>query len=710
MNSKANKDTLYQEKINPFKMMHDEKSITNIKVIPIPSYNCSEFYIDYGICWFRSVMQIVVYLKWDIHCSNVILSSFLEEFYKVFELDTNCYNVSYESHESDESLNFHTTNLYAYIIYLLYIQEKKGKNDKMVRNIYKHYAWYTLLFRKNVYASLHGLMYPDISTSTRRLLQYLINYTDLDENISTSHTNNKRLCEYKNNTNHAIKIVSYIRKYISISTRDVKFRNLLLFFMKSNRVHNIEQLYCNIVALHLKDENDKYYQLVAMTIGNHDIFNISGHILSIMEDKTLKFPMFSGTEVPKFNLATSLAFDLGVTNSSWNGHYSFNYDLGFRECFYKECKKDDVDAYDAYLYIIKIIRASPDFHPNVYDYAGRANKYFEFKKTGFVLKEAVTLEYENYIRLINSELSKHLFGIELQGAITKFIENKLITNIERGKEEYYDRLYFKQRPVLTKCRIKELLDIVYENKDEKNTIYVNLRKLLNEIPHTIKYADGLMFAVDVIQKNIPFETMLFWLDTFVGAGASESKSDNNKCVARLNHLLYIVPMNFNANASDYFDRVVSVFDLFLLFGFYEKDDYIKNLDIDIDENVKAKILRGIELCRKIKIIHSSVMEKQKNAAPGTYEMFKIDDSLVKEFKKFIGDDDNEITLEGPQLILKYPIKVDDHNVMQRVVFYLVNSVNNYTYNYDIVTIFQNGGFRKNKKCTNLKMKFRKRNK
>ena len=672
----ANIKTINQIKTNPF--VHFFNDTFTIEKLDKEYSECRKLYSGFGICWFRSVMQIFLYVDdFEFKCTDnknvkFTLETFLNQLKKEFDLKTNCYKCTGLGY-------FHIENVYAYVIYFLSLNISKITNDEIQQynnEINKRVPWYFTMVRSDInklYVNLDGAFESSILINTFILLNYLLSYQGKPCVIRKQIYKRFINIDTNNNLNlkDKIKVLSYSSNIIDsphfehVST----FKSILNLFtsQKKDGIRVRVRDHHNMLALFVQIDTI-YYQLFAMSIANSkSSFFADGHILSIMEDKVKRFPFFSGAELPTFDLLDSLHFKNSKMDSVWNDMLNFSYDLGFRECFYKICDEHDIHAYYTFEKIIKLMH-SPVPCKIALDYLLVENDYFEVNKNSVFVKCKSPFEgrFQNYILSMNAKMIDALtndddavrklldYCINLDNNITGF-DNDLKKYIEFKKDV---SIRDKSVNFLSSSKICELLQKAQSNKHLKHAFE-------NYIQPGSETIIDIYFCIENIRMHVSFVTLLWWLNMSSNDtnGATDTNAISISKPQKINNLLY-----YFDETSSYCD-IVSVFELILL---HNHDDIFSEDDSMPEMNA------CMDICRNI---------KGTNGTNGTKEeSIEIITKLVTEFVKtydtkyqmVVVGDDNLFTLSYGKLYLDELFDALEISKQDNVLYYFIIAINAYT--------------------------------
>ena len=689
-------DTLHQKNINPFQKLNLKKG-HDVQIKASFDISCYDLYNKYGICWFRCLMQILLYID-EPGFSFVEkeddngLYIFLNEFKKQFEFNQNCYDCII----NDENMLFHIENLYAHIIYLLNDKIKDILKDKNIKRfadaINKSYPWYFALAHSysRMYRRVDGIQDNGICMNTCIVLRVLLNYTGLphivDEKIKSRFIDMSTL-ENKD----VIQVISYTSLEIKSDEKVSLFKQLLKLF-KKNKIHT-EYLgltgmnkYENTLALHIQID-DVFYQLCALTLGDIPNKLPYGHILCVVEDQSLKFPIFTGAETThEFNISDRLNFGAGYLQTEWYDKLDFNLDIGFRECFYKKCTKDDALVYTIYEKLIKILKG-PIYYQSIFDYIMQHdNNYFELD--GNLVKCKSPFErFDNYVQLINMEIIDISFRDDesIQDLIkTSVISGKVVRIYESSNVHY---LQFKTEHNLDQTRICKLFKIINESKQQDvRNVLDGLKAVFNYIiPSTSSTLSHISFNIKNIGKRICFNTLLIWFDKYIskiekvedGISTIENVTINGtqSMISKIDQFRYYVSgINFN---------VIDIFQLILIHG-------VDTKSLNITDPFMLEIINSSYFNILVSI------QKTNNNIP----LAKIQDFLSNVFGEpytSIIIDDDEYVYDNDRILDQSTIRLPK----DVVAYYFLQTINDILEKNGI----QKGGGRKYKK---LKTIFRKK--
>ena len=675
---------------------------------------CEHLYNGFGICWFRSVMQIFLYIEYFEFKENTGTGTGIDKFLLVlnklkgtFDLKTDCYKLV-----DGENLGtlkiFHIENLYAYMISLLSVNINTiVDNNQMIaaynKVIDQAAPWY---FKsrsniKNLYVNLKGVEPNSTLVNTFILLNYLLGYNGkpyvigkqiFDRSISLG------VNEVDGLAIDNIKVLSYSSNLITDApTYQYKstFKSMLQCFTGGNKkgIDVIVRDHHNMLALYLKI-GGKYYQLFAMSIANNKQYlnDNDGHILSVMEDKTKKFPFFSGAELPTFNLIDTLLFKNGMMDSIWNEKLRFNYDVGFRECFYKECDEHDKKAYTTFEKIIKLLN-SPVPCKIALEHLLENNVYFQLNNAPFLVEcknDEFTHRFKNYIVSINAKIIDVF--IKNDDAICKLLEHCMeikdnITGVA------FDNNY-KYMTFMKKISIQDLQGLGVGELLQKAQSINGLKDALENYirPGSESIAD-VHFYFKNIQMNVSFITLLWLLKKKEATEkkATEKGDDTTSKEAKpskINNFLYY--------QSSLYSDIISIFDIILLHATANDTDatdatvtdvYITTC-INMCKTIKDE--RGTEETTKTQIINGLVTEFVKSKECDT--KYK---NITFDHNRFTLKDGNDSYLDE---------LYDDLDISKQdvILYYFILAVNAY-----ITEIMKpiKGGYRKSSLASRIRKRY-----
>ena len=663
---------------------------------------CGDLYNGFGICWFRSVMQIFLYVedfnfkvKDEKPVFNLVL--FLNKLKEKFDLKTDCYKLV---GENLDTLLFHIENLYAYMIYLLSVNIGKIMDNDIINYndvIHKADPWYFSSHSniKKLYVNLKGVEPNNTLINTFILLNYLLGYNGkpyvigkqiFDRSISLNQD------EVDGLAIDNIKVLSYSSNLITGAPSfqyKSTFKSMLKCFKKGIDV--IVRDHHNMLALYLKI-GGKYYQLFAMSIANNKQYlsNNDGHILSVMEDKTKGFPLFSGAELPTFNLIDTLLFKNGEMDSIWNKKLRFNYDLGFRECFYRECDSHDWEAYITFEKIIKLLN-SPVPCKIALEHLLENNVYFQLNNAPFLVKCKIefTNRFKNYIVSINAKIIDVF--IKNDDAICELLEHCMeiednITGVA------FDNNY-KYMTFMKKISIKDLQSLGVGGLLQKAQSIGQLNAALENCirPGSESIAD-VHFYFKNIQMNVSFITLLWWLnpDKAIATEKGDDTTSKEAKPSKINNFLYY--------QSSLYSDIISIFDIILLHATANDTDATDATVTDV------YITTCINMCKTIKD-ERGTEETTKTQINGLVTNFVSKECDTKY--KNITFDHNRFTLrDGNDSYLDELYDDLDISKQDVILYYFILAVNAYIANIMKPPI--KGGYRKMSLASRIRKRYCKR--
>ena len=674
---------------------------------------CEHLYNGFGICWFRSVMQIFLYIedfKFKENTGIVDINNFLpvlNQLKEMFDLKTDCYKLVGENLATEKI--FHIENLYAYMISLLSVNINTIVNDapmiKKYNDVIDQAApWY---FKsrsniKNLYVNLKGVEPNSTLINTFILLNYLLGYNGQPRVIGKQIFDRSISLEVNGNGLDAIdqiKVLSYSSNLITGASNYIEykstFKSMLQCFTGGNKkgVDVIVRDHHNMLALYL-EIGGKYYQLFAMSIANNKQYlnNNDGHILSVMEDKTKKFPFFSGAELPTFNLIDTLLFKNGMMDSIWNEKLRFNYDVGFRECFYKECDEHDKKAYTTFEKIIKLLN-SPVPCKIALDHLLKDNEYFELNSNLLLVECKVNFEtrFQNYIASINAKI------------IDVFIKNddaicKLLDHCIKETSDNITCVTFDNN-----CKYVTFMKKISIDEDLKSLGVAGLLQKAQSIgqlnvalencirPGSESITD-VHFYLKNIQMNVSFITLLWWLSLV-------DPDDNGATATATTVTAAVEPYkinNFLYYKSSLYSDIISIFDIILL---ADPTTDVANDAVDATDVAvyitRCKTIKGIvgtEETTKTEIIEQNVTEFVKSDQCKT--KYK---NITFDYNRFTLTDDKDSYLDE---------LYDDLKILKQdvILYYFILAVNAYIAN---IMKPKTGGYRKMSLASRIRKRYRK---
>ena len=576
--TKAIKNIEHQRKINPFQIKQsDIEKANNIQIESIDNNTCNSLYNKYGICWFRCIMQIILYEESFTFVEKAGTNNgfyiFLNEFKNHLKFKQNCYKCTIDT---DTTILFHAENLYTQIIFLLNenIDEifKLPNVKEFASEIINAYPIFFIFLHQNssMYKILDGKAPNAISINTCVVLSYLVGYEGKPYVLKDKYYS--RFIDITDNVEppQNIQVISYSALEINLNPGEKIsiFKQLLKLFQK-NKIHTKYlgfgmAKFQNNLALHIQ-HGDTYYQLCGLTLGNLPSKLPYGHIISIVEEKNKKFPFFTGAEITRdFYISDSLILDNGYFETLWPGQFEFNLDMGFRECFYKKCEKYDCLVYTIYEKIVKILHA-PIHYQSIFEYIIENNNIYFKLKGNQVECQSGFEKYSNYVELINQTIvdvslnsDEIIYDLIKRGVVSKQFNKVISDKFIRFKKEH--TVVDKQRI----CTLLKIIDMGVSNVlndmdvSDVSDVLNGLKHIFNNFiklnaPSTFEIA----FEMNNIGRAIRFSTLMIWFDKYISEKLNVPEIKTECTMSKIDQFRYYVPDNNN---------IVSILDLVLLHG------------------------------------------------------------------------------------------------------------------------------------------------